>query len=131
VHQKWLAEFHRMLKPGGLLTVTTRSREFIQEMDELRKNGTRPAEDALMIEHYQVLANLFHNTGQWLADYDRGDYCFDTCSGYGTIAGMPGYGETCISKGYIQKHWPRCFTLVGYIDDRSQCEQNVIVALNR
>ena len=38
------------------------------------------------------------------------------------------FGETCIPRQYVVQNWTRLFEFVGYVDDRSLCQQNVIVA---
>ena len=41
-HRRWLGEFHRILKPGGLLVLTTRDREFINYCEYVRKQSDQP-----------------------------------------------------------------------------------------
>src|SRR5262249_34492458 len=131
VHTRWLEEFRRVLTPGGVLIVTTRGRDFIQEIGYLRRNGIPTQPDALLTRHFTALARLYPDINNALAKYDCGFYCFDTCPEYGCIAGLPAYGEACIPKQYVADHWTKSFTLLDYIDDHSQCEQNVIVAQKR
>ena len=39
VHIDWIKEFSRVLKPGGVLVVTTLGRDFIEQCQSLRENG--------------------------------------------------------------------------------------------
>ncbi len=118
-HQKWLAEFSRILKPGGILIATTWERDFI-----IRCNQLRGKKDLPFFQQY--LPTMFQNTEQWLADYDRGRFCFDTSvESYGAVSSY--LGEACIPKGYVLEHWTKYFTFLDFIQDRNMCPQNVIV----
>jgi cyclopropane fatty-acyl-phospholipid synthase-like methyltransferase len=92
LHWAWLKEFQRILKPGGLLVLTTRKRSFIEE-----------SADALM-------------SPDWLARYDRGEFCFDASyEPYSDIAER--FGEACIPESYVRKQWSELFEVLEYRDD--------------
>ena len=72
MHNKVLAELSRLLKPGGLLVVTTWGREFIEAAAAMRKradlNSLHPGP--------RSSGTAFPETQKALLQYDRGDYCF-------------------------------------------------------
>jgi SAM-dependent methyltransferase len=72
-HRLWLEEFHRLLKPGGLVILTTRAREFIPgcEFFNGRSNlaAFTPDEPAIA-----------ESTSRWLTAYDHGEF---SCDGLG------------------------------------------------
>ena len=115
-HNKWLLEFERILKPGGLLIATTRARHFIEYCDTLRRFGD-PAKG---------VATAFPDTQKALADYDNGTYCHHPLSG-GDILDASFFGETCIPKSYILDHWTKHFAFLEYIESPELRSQNVIV----
>lgn len=115
MHKEWLGELHRIMRPGGLLIATTRGREFIQLCAQLRQRKKLPSH----MLNGQPLSSLFPNTEQSLADFDNGEFCYGARH-------YDWWGEACISKKYVLEHWTD-FDFVDYIDDRRQCEQNVIV----
>ncbi len=116
VHRQWLAEFQRILKPGGLLIATTRPREFIETCDaNLEK-----------LPDWWVRHQVYADIPAMLARYDRGEYCYVATGGGGPLD-KSFFGETCIPRSYVEQHWSRWFSVLDFVEDRSACPQNVIV----
>lgn len=119
-HKRWLAEFKRILKPDGLLIVTTWERDHIPFLESVCAQQTSSWDD-----HYnRAIAERFPGAEKALADYDAGKF-FHINLDYPTY---PTYGETCIPRKYVDTEWVKSFTILDYIDDRSVCQQDVIVA---
>ena len=116
-HKKWLLEFSRILRPGGLLIATTRGRPFIEYCQALRDLNGCP---------FNGVATAFPNTEQSLADYDNGVYCHHPLGG-GDILDASFFGETCIPKGYVLDQWTRDFTFLEYLESGDVELQNTIV----
>lgn len=72
IHTQLLTEFKRILKPGGVLIITTRDREFIKHCAELRKDPNLSS----LPDWQKVSAVAFPDPVQSLSDYDNGKYCF-------------------------------------------------------
>jgi SAM-dependent methyltransferase len=119
-HKRWLAEFHRILKPGGLLIATTWERDHIPFLETVCAQQTSSWEDY----YNRAIAERFPGTEKALAEYDAGRF-FHIDLGYPTF---PTYGETCIPRKYVDTEWTKWFTILDYIDDRNVCQQDVIVA---
>lgn len=121
-HDRWLDEFQRILRPGGILIVSTRPRAFIELCAWLR-SGEAAASPA----SHLVSAGAFVDTKAALASYDKGVYSFS----YRSELDPPHFGEACISRSYVMENWNGRFQVLEYIDDRTRCEQNLIVAQKR
>jgi SAM-dependent methyltransferase len=115
MHLRWLEEFHRILKPGGIVIVSTRNRHFIEMCEGFRAQAD-------LEPHLRHLPRLFPDAARSLAAFDAGEYCYDA------LEGNWWSGEACIPRGYVARRWSGLFTLLDYIDDPARCEQNVIVA---
>lgn len=130
-HKRWLQEFHTILRPGGLLVVTTWQRDFIENCERLRRDQTLPCEP----NWRETLKDVFLNVEDNLFVYDKGGFCFspynETKQPWAYFEGRPCYGEACIPKEYVTSEWPKNFQLLEYIDDRRQCAQNVIAVRKR
>jgi ubiquinone/menaquinone biosynthesis C-methylase UbiE len=122
-HLRWLNEFTRILRPGGLIVVTTRSRDFILFCAELRRQQESRAWASASV-------SAFRNTEQSLARYDRGEFLYEPMGG-GDVLDASFFGETCIPRAYVEQTWSRSVDVLDYVDDRARCLQNVIVARTR
>jgi SAM-dependent methyltransferase len=118
-HLAWLAEFRRILKPGGLVIATTRPREFILTCAATRAAGENR-------EWAQGTLQAFMDTEAALATFDRGEFLYEPTGG-GSVLDSSFFGETCIPLKYVVDNWTRLFDFVSFVDDRRMCHQNVIV----
>lgn len=121
-HKAWLAEFRRLLKPGGLAVLTTRDRHFIEFCGRVREEQKAKALD----EHLFGPALAFPDVAASLRAYDAGEFCYSGVGGGGVLDGSF-YGETAIPEGYVRKHWTDGFEVVDFLTDRNVCVQNIAV----
>lgn len=122
-HRLWLKEFHRILKPGGLVIATTWDREYIQRCANARQGDARGTHLG------SVLA--FPDTADALARYDRGEYCYSPIGGR-TALDSEFYGETCIPEAYARREWSWGFDIPEFLyADRKRLWQHAIVARKR
>ncbi len=119
-HALWLAEFHRLLRPGGLLLATTWPRDYITRCARARQGDTRGTHSGSI--------NAFRDTADWLARYERGEFCHSPVGG-GVALSSSFYGETCIPRRYAESRWPPRFQVKAYIEtDHRRLWQDLIVA---
>jgi SAM-dependent methyltransferase len=117
-HDKWLTEFRRILKPGGLLMASTRPREYIVVCDQNRRRGGDLLHDGAFA--------AFAQTDEWLERYDRGEYCYSGTGG-GDVLDPKFYGEACIPEAYVRRRWTDRFEFLEYLPYGRRLRQDAIV----
>jgi SAM-dependent methyltransferase len=120
-HLKWLAEIHRILRPGGVFIATTQGRTFIGFCETLRKSDTH------LSEWERMLSSQFTDAQAALADYDAGRF-LHSATGGGDFRPSTFYGETLIPPRYVERVWTRFFEIREFRDDRAVLPQAYIVA---
>jgi len=114
---KWIEEFWRLLKPKGLIVMTTRPRSFIK----LSKN----------------IDNLHFNIARLHKAYDEGAFCFESTGGGGGELAETFYGEAIIPKEYILNNWTGDrFHMLEFmqnekVSSHGAIDQNIIVLQKR
>ncbi len=122
-HQAWVTEFHRLLRPGGMLVVTTQRRAFI-DWCEAQRQG-KP--ESLWL---QALAKCFVDVAATKRDYDDGKFLY-AATGGGAVRDASFYGEAIVSPGYVRRSWADRFEILDFIDDAKRDPQAIILARKR
>jgi SAM-dependent methyltransferase len=120
-HLAWIHEFSRIIRPGGILVITTQARHFIQQVKSLMD---RPKEDLGPWE--RSLVAVFNNPDASLMAYDRGDFVY-AASGGGEHRPSTFYGEALVPKQYMERAYPSCMVLKNFITDPGRFAQAVAV----
>jgi len=108
---KWMAEFHRILAPGGMIALTTRGRPFFDFCESLKGKADSGYLGALSI--------AFDDFDDAKARYDRGEFVHvskDGLSGGGAMS-SDFYGETFIPESYARDAYSKLFYLEKFIFD--------------
>lgn len=124
MHLELLAEFERLLAPGGILIATTRGRDFIEGSARL----ARDPELARKPDWLRVSAGVFGDAERALAQHDAGRFCYGS---HGLEGRWSFWGEAAIPQSYVEREWSARFELCEWISDRRRCSQDVIVARKR
>lgn len=118
-HLAWLEEFRRVLRPGGVIALTTRPLAFLRYAESLRNRTDLPP-------HAVSLATLAWGDPDPLAAYDRGDFVFGQHQPAGVIGEE--YGEALISERYAKEHWSQLFEDVTFTPADAIVDQAIICA---
>jgi len=110
----WVVELSRVLKPGGVLVVTTLGRSFIDVCQRLRETAELDA------QWKQDAAESFEDAAAAHAAYDGGQLLFSPHP-------SPTYGMTLIPKGHVQQRWKDTLELCDFLDDPAVLPQAIIV----
>ena len=115
----WVQEFSRLLRPGGLMLVTTQPRDFIAFCESFRGKDNK-------FGWYKQLANSFVDVEASYAAFDAGQYLHAPTGG-GPSRPADFYGETMIPEGYVRRHFTKFLRYVEVVADRTLLEQTLIV----
>ncbi|HEX7706973.1 MAG TPA: class I SAM-dependent methyltransferase [Thermoanaerobaculia bacterium] len=116
---RWMAEFHRILSPGGVVVLTTRSRDFLAHCESLRG----------AVEEFEgALGALFDDFDDARRRYDDGEFVHSNrheVSGGGAMTSAF-YGESFIPPAYAARAYSRWFDLVAFLDSGRGRSQPVL-----
>ena len=109
---EWMREFHRILKPGGVVAFTTRHESFFDFCEWV---STQKSDNT----YWNALGRLFPDMGDARARYRRGEIVHASSPGVG--GGGPRdssfYGETWIPEQYVRNGFGTGLEFVmGYFD---------------
>ena len=120
---RWIEELHRLLKPGGLLLLTTQSRRFIAFCAEMRLRRA----SGIRLDHpwYEACADSFVDEPLENSRYEAGQFLHAAS----TQPPHPQshYGEAVIPRGYVVKKWGHLFRLVDFLDSPVRLPQVLVV----
>jgi SAM-dependent methyltransferase len=116
----WTNEFARIVRPGGIVLMTTQGRSFIELCRQVRAAADQSR------EHHAALAAAFVDEAAAYQAYDAGEFLFSPLRGTHEF-----YGEALIPRGYIEQHWLNDFELVDFVDSRSFLPQALMVLKRR
>lgn len=115
----WLAEFRRLLKPGGCFAFTTRHESFFDYLKHMRDNRAN-------VESYsRALGELFPDLAVVRQRYAQGELVHASSLGVsgGGVRNESFYGETFIPEQYVRTHFTEGFELVSHSFDSSRYDQ--------
>jgi ubiquinone/menaquinone biosynthesis C-methylase UbiE len=116
---RWIEEFARLLKRGGILVVTTQPRHFIEFCRHWRTHAPQR-------QWHELLAKAFPDAEEAYARYDAGEYLYVPTGG-GGVLDAAFYGEAMVPPQYVRKHWAKHLAVLDFISDGARCPQAMIV----
>jgi ubiquinone/menaquinone biosynthesis C-methylase UbiE len=122
IAERWIAEFARLLKPGGILVVTTQPRHFISFCLHWQ---THPPQR----QWHELLAKAFPDTQQAFARYDAGEFLYVPTGG-GGVLNSSFYGEAMVPRQHVERYWTRYLALREFVSDPARCAQAIIIMQN-
>lgn len=117
----WIAELGRLLRPGGLIVLTTRSPTFLDYLAGLRGvDGIAP--------HDAYLLAAFGDLDAMRARYDAGQHVFTAVGSAGEGSSAEVYGEAFVPRAHVERAWAvDGLELVSFTDDDAVLPQAVVV----
>ena len=109
----WMREFARLLRPGGVVAVTTRPRQFLDYCESLARSPGRLSRWLSALRrrraperspYLKALARLFPDFGEARRRYDAGELLYAPLGG-GGVRDASFYGEALVPEGYARRAW--------------------------
>jgi len=102
----WVEEFYRLLRPGGMLALTTRGRWFLDYCEDLKTADGYPS----------ALNKMFANFDDARNKYDRGEFVHSNADGVSGSGPLNSnfYGETFIPEAYAKKVYSKYFEVLPF-----------------
>jgi ubiquinone/menaquinone biosynthesis C-methylase UbiE len=116
----WMAEFARILTPGGMVAVTTRGRDFFATCENLKGRATD--------SYSAALAEIFPDFDEARRRYDAGEFVHSNIPGVSGGGAMNAsfYGESFISEAYASTAFSKQFELSAFVYEPSSVEQAML-----
>jgi len=121
VAHRWIEEFSRILKPGGILLATTQGRFFLDFCKSLQEK-----KEELEFGWFKALAGSFIPIEKAKEDYDNGKFLYSSTGGGGP-RDKSFYGEALIPKKYIEKEYTPFLNLRDFVSDPKRLPQALFV----
>ena len=132
-HAHWLTELHRVLRPGGLLALTTLSRRFLDTCEHM---ATETPPEGLGRDLGQLVRRTWPDWPRVLRRYRRKyfpprDFFYLPAGGGITNTAPEDYGWAMVTREWAQRHWRGRFDIVIHGDDARVLEQAWFVLRKR
>jgi SAM-dependent methyltransferase len=110
----WMDEFHRVLRPGGMVAVTTRGRPFFEYCKSLRNSEPQG--------YSRALAYMFEDIDEAMDQYDQGQFVHSNADGIAGGGAMDSsfYGESFIPEDYARRSYSDQFRFLSFLFDSSR-----------
>ena len=108
---RWMIEFHKILKPGGIVCATTRNLRFARHCVDASKVADRSTYD----DYTNALIGIYNDSTYpgIRQDYIDGRVIYHSLSP--TAAWETAYyGETHLPPGYLRTFLPKHFQMIGF-----------------
>jgi SAM-dependent methyltransferase len=118
-HLAWRTELARVMKPNGLVFITTHPRWFLDLCRQYREHP-----DQISHPWHQKLAKSFVDYEASVRKYDHGDFLFEADEPSSEF-----YGDAFVPSQYFESQWgPEVgFELLEFVADQSLCQQAVAI----
>jgi ubiquinone/menaquinone biosynthesis C-methylase UbiE len=120
---KWIKEFSRILRPGGVVALTTRGRWFLEYCESLKNKNVNG--------YAKALSNLFDDFNQAKKKYDNGKFLHSNIhevSGGGPL-NSSFYGETFMSEKYAKKTYSKFFKVLDFVFKQGRSIHPIMVLI--
>ncbi len=119
----WMEEFARVLKPGGVVFLTTQGKRFIDFCASFRD------QESFDHDWFAMLAKIFdtdESVQEAKLKYERGEFLYFDIGGGGGPRDHASYGEAIVPPEFFRLHWTKKFDVIDFYDPRDGAKQAVV-----
>jgi len=116
----WIKEFARILRPGGMLIITTLKQAHIDVWDRKMQSGGVHWQEALRMSGF--------SGPKFRSNFEAGTFLYCGIGG-GGVRTADYYGEAIIPPRYVLRSWAPEFQLRAYVSEDKRGPQAIIVAI--
>ena len=118
----WIEELGRVLRPGGILVLTTRGPFFLDYIEQRVRKAGDDASDALVAAYSDI--------DSIRSRYEAGEFVYLPTGGGETLT-SDHYGEALVPERYVRARWTTAFELSHFVARPKQLPQAVAVLRRR
>jgi ubiquinone/menaquinone biosynthesis C-methylase UbiE len=116
----WLREIHRVIRPGGLLVLTTLSYSFVALCQNVASN---PDSSEWAKQMAASVTNSYPDWKTRLVDFPKDEMLYLSSGGGFDSMGADDYGWAMVQESFARKEWGEWFELVEFRDDPQMLAQ--------
>ena len=119
--EKWINEFSRILKLGGILVATTQGEGFLDYCKQLKDNP-----EQITLGWHSLIADSFNPVEEYRTRYRNGEFLY-AATGGGPARDSSFYGEAIVPKEYIETHFGKYLNFIDFFYDTNRLSQACFV----
>lgn len=116
---KWVQEFSRILRPNGLILITTQARYFLDYVESLKGKE-------LDFAWHKGIVNALDPIDETRRRYDNGEFIYVPTGG-GGVRSSDYYGEALIPRKFVEEEFSKYLKFRYFLMDHSLLAQTLII----
>jgi cyclopropane fatty-acyl-phospholipid synthase-like methyltransferase len=126
VSTDWIREFERILRPGGLVFITTHGVDILDYAEQLLADPSQQAG----LWHELLASGFGANAAQLRNDYHQGNFVH-AAHGGGSALDVSYYGDSLFNESFARKTWGSILDVVKFIPAKTEALPQSLLVLQK